>query len=280
MRIDQALQQATQALTNSDSARLDAEVLLSAVLDKSRTYFYTWPERTLNDSEQQTFNALIKRRALGEPVAFLTGTQEFWSLPLKTHSQTLIPRPETELLVEQALALGIDDAAQVLDLGTGTGAIALALASERPSWQISAVDRIADSVNLARANAQHLKLNVTIYQSNWFAAVPKHERFALIVSNPPYIDAEDEHLQQGDVRFEPASALVADEAGLADIRRISEQALDYLTPAGYLLFEHGWQQAALVRNLMNDLGYQHVHSVRDLAGIERVTIGQREAVTP
>lgn len=247
MRIDQALQQAAQQLADSDSARLDAEVLLSRVLNKDRTYLYTWPERELTCAEQQAFAQLVARRCQGEPVAYLTGEQEFWSLPLKTHRKTLIPRPETELLVEQALALEPGSRARVLDLGTGTGAIALALASERPGWQISAVDRIAESVSLAQENAARLNLKIKVYQSDWFSAVPETETFALILSNPPYIDAADQHLQQGDLRFEPTSALVAGERGLADIRHISKQALGYLTPGGYLLLEHGWQQAADVR---------------------------------
>ncbi|MDO3386074.1 peptide chain release factor N(5)-glutamine methyltransferase [Gilvimarinus sp. SDUM040013] len=275
MRIDQALKQAVQTLRDSDSARLDAEVLLSDVLDKNRAYLYTWPERELSGRDAELFDKLIARRAEGEPVAYITQVQEFWSLPLKTHRYTLIPRPETELLVEQALLLPLGRTAHVLDLGTGTGAIALALAAERPDWQISAVDRIAESVALARENAAHLKLNINVYQSDWFDCVPNASQFGLIVSNPPYIDATDEHLAQGDVRFEPKSALVASEQGLADIRRISEQALAYLQPGGFLMFEHGWQQAAAVRELMQCLGYLDVRSVNDLAGIERMTMGQK-----
>lgn len=249
---------------------------MAQVLKKDRTYLYTWPERELTCDQQRAFDQLVEHRSEGEPVAYLTGEQEFWSLPLKTHRQTLIPRPETELLVEQALALELADKARVLDLGTGTGAIALALASERPDWQISAVDRIAESVSLARENAARLNLKIKVYQSDWFSAVPASDSFSLIVSNPPYIDAADEHLQRGDVRFEPASALVAGEQGLADIRHISEQALRYLVPSGYLLLEHGWQQAGDVRARLLSLGYRKVRSVCDLAGIERITIGQKE----
>lgn len=275
MRIDQAIKDAAQRLSDSDTARLDAEVLLGKVLDKNRTYFYTWPERELSAEQQTQFEGLVARRKEGEPVAYLTGQQEFWSLPLQTDPQTLIPRPETELLVEQALNLFDASPIQVLDLGTGTGAIALALASERPVWQVSAVDRIADSVALAQRNAKQLNLNITVMQSDWFGAIAKSPSFSLIISNPPYIDAADEHLQQGDVRFEPASALVADEQGMADIRHISECAQDYLTPQGWLMFEHGWQQSQLVRDLLTELGYVAVHSVQDLAGIERITLGQK-----
>lgn len=275
MRLDHALKAACVALAESDTARLDAEVLLAHAIEKNRTFLYTWPERELTEAQQNVFKALIARRAEGEPIAYITGTQEFWSLPLLTSAHTLIPRPETELLVEQALQLELPEAAQVLDLGTGTGAIALALASEKPRWNVQAVDRIAESVELAKSNARRLKLPVTVLQSFWFKAIDGTPRFDLIVSNPPYIDADDTHLLQGDVRFEPASALVADEQGLSDIRHIAAEAFNYLNASGWLLLEHGWQQGEAVRRVLEHSGFRQVETVRDLAGHERITIGQR-----
>lgn len=265
----------TAELPESDSARLDLEVLLGHVLQKPRTWLYTWPEHELSGSAQQQFDSLLERRAGGEPVAHLVGEREFWSLPLKVDASTLIPRPETELLVEVALELCPQERSQVLDLGTGTGAIALALASERPGWQIVAAERSPQAVALAEQNREMLGFgNVEIIQSDWFAQVPPQE-FDLIVSNPPYIDAADPHLSQGDVRFEPRSALVAKRSGLADIEQIAGEALAYLAPGGWLVVEHGWQQAEPVRELFTRAGLRQVSSRNDYAGRERLTLGRR-----
>ncbi|GAA5523998.1 release factor glutamine methyltransferase [Microbulbifer aestuariivivens] len=263
-------------LAQSDSARLDLEVLLGHVLGRSRTWLYTWPEYALSDSEQQQFERLLKRRAAGEPVAHLTGEREFWSLPLLVDSSTLIPRPDTELLVETALALCPQSRQRVLDLGTGSGAIALALASERPAWQLLAADKSPQALALAERNRSRLELgNVQLLQSDWFAGIPA-QTFDLIVSNPPYIDAADPHLEQGDVRFEPRSALVAGRQGLADIDTIVAASGDYLAPGGWLLVEHGWQQAAAVRALFAGAGLVGVDSRRDYGGHERLTLGRRQ----
>ena len=265
----------TAELPESDSARLDLEVLLGHVLQKPRTWLYTWPEHELSGSAQQQFDSLLERRAGGEPVAHLVGEREFWSLPLKVDASTLIPRPETELLVEVALELCPQERSQVLDLGTGTGAIALALASERPGWQIVAAERSPQAVALAEQNREMLGFgNVEIIQSDWFAQVPPQE-FDLIVSNPPYIDAADPHLSQGDVRFEPRSALVAKRSGLADIEQIAREALAYLAPEGWLVVEHGWQQAEPVREIFTRAGLRQVSSRNDYAGRQRLTIGRR-----
>ncbi|WP_444929972.1 peptide chain release factor N(5)-glutamine methyltransferase [Microbulbifer sp. SSSA002] len=262
-------------LTDSDSARLDAELLLGSVLGRERTWLYTWPEYELNEAEQARFEQLLQRRQAGEPVAHLIGEREFWSLPLKVDASTLIPRPDTELLVETALEFFPQGRLRALDLGTGTGAIALALASERPGWEIIAAEKSPAAVGLAEENRRSLKLhNVEIIQSDWFSNVAP-QPFSLIVSNPPYIDAADPHLVQGDVRFEPRSALVAERQGLADIEHIAATASDYLENGGWLMVEHGWQQADSVREIFSAVGLQRVSSRRDYAGWERITLGQK-----
>ncbi|SHF00689.1 release factor glutamine methyltransferase [Microbulbifer donghaiensis] len=262
-------------LAGSDSARLDVEVLLGHVLGRPRTWLYTWPEYELTVAEQGQFDALLARRHSGEPVAHLTGEREFWSLPLKVDASTLIPRPETELLVETALELCPQQQLRALDLGTGTGAIALALASERPGWQIVAAERSADAARLAEENRRSLGFdNVQIVRSDWFAQIAP-QVFELIVSNPPYIDAADPHLEQGDVRFEPRSALVADREGLADIEHIAVRSVEFLTAGGWLLVEHGWQQAAAVRDIFAAAGFHNVESREDFSGWERLTLGQK-----
>ncbi|AQQ66994.1 protein-(glutamine-N5) methyltransferase, release factor-specific [Microbulbifer agarilyticus] len=271
--VKENLQRAIE-LTESDSPRLDLEVLLCHLLGKSRAWLYTWPEHQLNDDQQADFEQLLKRRIAGEPVAHLTGSREFWSLPLKVNRSTLIPRPDTEVLVETVLALCPQDTVRLLDLGTGTGAIALALASEKKHWQITAVDTMPAAVALAEENRAVQGFgNVQILQSDWFSALGG-ATFDVIVSNPPYIDTQDPHLRQGDVRFEPVSALVADEKGLADIRKIAAQAAGHLSESGLLLVEHGWEQGKAVRNIFSEYGYKDVETRLDYAGRERITLGR------
>ena len=264
-------------LPDSDTPALDAELLLAHVLEKPRSYLLTWPERELSAQQYAAFDALLQRRQRGEPVAYLLGNQGFWSLELQVSADTLIPRPDTERLVEVALELGPLHPARVLDLGTGTGAIALALAAERSQWQLTGVDRMPGAVALADSNRQRLKLgNAQFLVSDWFCALAG-QRFDLIVSNPPYIAADDPHLQQGDVRFEPASALVSGADGLEDIRYLIAAAPGYLASAGWLLLEHGWQQAETVRGLLEQGGFTAVQSWRDLGGHQRVSGGRWHA---
>ncbi|WP_417714789.1 peptide chain release factor N(5)-glutamine methyltransferase [Pseudoalteromonas obscura] len=271
----QAIAWATnQLFEHSDSPKLDAEVLLLHILDKPRSYLFTWPEVELTEQHQQLFKEYIARRLQGEPVAHITGEREFWSLSFYVNNSTLIPRPDTETLVEYALGLALPEQAKVLDLGTGTGAIALSLASEMPNWQVWAVDYSHDAVALAVRNQQRHGLNnVTIAQSDWFSNVPE-QLYDLIVSNPPYIECDDVHLKQGDVRFEPLSALVAPENGYADIRHIASQARKYLRPEGFILVEHGFEQGCGVREIFAQMDYRNILTIKDMAGCDRVTLAQ------
>ncbi|WP_417546666.1 peptide chain release factor N(5)-glutamine methyltransferase [Marinobacter sp.] len=256
-----------------DTARVDAELLLAQVTGLSRSGFRAFPEREVEAWLAAEFEDLVVQRAQGMPVAYLLGHQEFWSLPFKVSSSTLIPRPDTECLVEQALELPLPDNARVVDLGTGTGAIALALASERPGWAISACDLMEDAVALAQANASQLKLPVEVFQSRWFAGLPTGS-FDLIVSNPPYVASGDHHLDEGDVRFEPASALVSGADGLDDIRLIVSEAPAWLNAEGWLLLEHGFDQAEAVQGLFTTRGFAKVESRKDYGGNDRMTLGQ------
>lgn len=278
LSIAQALQRACSVLQHtSESPKLDAEVLLAHCMERDRTYLVTWPERHLTAAQAECFQQLVEQRHMGHPVAHLLGEREFWSLPMYVDRSTLIPRPDTEVLVEQALALELPKHAKVLDLGTGTGAIALALKHSQPTWQVSAVDKMPAAVALAQRNAKRLQLAVTIQQSDWFSALQDAQVFDLVVSNPPYIDAADPHLQQGDVRFEPQSALIAEQQGLADITHIIISARRHLANQGWLMIEHGYQQAEAVRECFAKYGYDTISTIKDYAQLDRVTLGQWRA---
>lgn len=277
--VAQCLQFAHELESISDSARLDIELLLCHILQKSRTYLFTWPDKTLSPAQYEQFEQFFNRRKSGEPIAHILGQREFWSLSLSVNNSTLIPRPDTELLVELVLELFAEDSSQqkcsCLDLGTGTGAIVLAIASEKPQWQLVGVDKSADAVALAEQNRAQLNFgHVQIKQSDWFTAIAK-QQFDVIVSNPPYIDPQDPHLEQGDVRFEPRSALIADNKGLADIELIIQQSWNYLCDQAWLLLEHGYDQAQAVRELFAARGFVHVETRVDLGGNERVTLGRK-----
>ena len=274
------LQQSPQLADVSDSPRLDIEILLTHILQKNRTYLFTWPEKELTAEQTQSFHELFARRLTGEPVAHIIGRREFWSLSLMVNNSTLIPRPDTELLVEAALELfSNDDANQLrhlLDLGTGTGAIVLALAHEKKSWQCIGVDKELAAVELAEKNRIQLNLrNVKIQQSDWFSSLENEGLFDIIVSNPPYIDPDDTHLSQGDVRFEPLSALIADNKGLADLEFIIAHAPAYLAEQGWLLVEHGYDQGENVRQLFLNNQFGDIKTLRDMGGNERVTMGRK-----
>ena len=259
---------------DSKSARIEVQCLLQAVLQVNRAYLLTHPEQPLNADQHARYMALFERRLGGEPIAYLLGEREFYGLKFRVSPATLIPRPETELLVELALQrIPQQGACRVLDLGTGSGAIALSIAHARPNAEVVAVDASAAALEVAQFNTQRLALgNVRLLRSDWFSAL-HGERFDMIVSNPPYIAADDAHLAQGDVRFEPSSALVSGTDGLDDIRRICAQAKAHLKSKGWLLFEHGYDQATQVRALLQQAGFKEIFSARDLSGIERVSGG-------
>ena len=256
-------------------ARIEVQCLLQSVLNVNRAYLLTHPERILKLDELARYNELLMRRLTGEPIAYLLGQREFYGLEFKVTPATLIPRPDTELLVELALQrIPSDSAIRILDMGTGSGAIAIAIAHQRPGAQVLAVDASEAALSVAAENVRQLNAgNVRLLHSDWFAALGG-ERFDIIVSNPPYIDLDDVHLQLGDVRFEPLSALASGSDGLDDIRRIVADAKTYLAAGGWLMFEHGYNQAEPVRLLLLQAGFYKVSSMRDLSGIERVTLGQ------
>lgn len=254
---------------------VDAEWLLLHALGRSRGWLLAHADDPLQPDIQQAYASLVERRAAGEPVAYLIGTQGFWSLELEVTPATLIPRPETERLVELALQrLPRDSRASVADLGTGSGAIALAIAHERPQLVVTATDASSEAIAVARRNAERLGIaNVSFQHGDWLAPLAG-QRFDLIVSNPPYIEAADPHLAQGDLRFEPASALASGADGLDDIRRIVIDAREHLRPGGWLLFEHGWNQGNAARALLADADYAEVFTAQDLELRDRVSGGR------
>jgi release factor glutamine methyltransferase len=273
MNINEAIECSIKSIGGSE-ANIDSQYLLSFILQKKFTWLKTWPETILSQQQETLLFELVKRRKQGEPIAFITGERDFWTLTLETNPSTLIPRPETELLVEKALEFLKDlPKAKILDLGTGTGAIALAIASERKNDKVIATDYVEDVVDLAKRNAIKNKIsNVEIFQSDWFSKI-KETEFDLIVSNPPYVEENDPHLNQGDLRFEPKSALTAGDNGLADIKIIIEESRSRLVNGGKVMIEHGYYQANDLREIFRSFGYQKIKVIKDLAGLDRISTG-------
>ncbi|NOQ64596.1 MAG: peptide chain release factor N(5)-glutamine methyltransferase [Methyloprofundus sp.] len=260
---------------SSDSAELDVEVLLCHVLQKNRTYLRTWPEKSLNSTQLSEFFALLTQRQQGQPIAYLIGTREFWSRDFYVDANVLIPRPDTETLIELCLKL-IQQKPEVtlVDLGTGSGIIAITLAAECPQLKVTAIDSSLAALNIALKNAQlNQTPNIRFLHSHWLDQVAG-ETFDFIVSNPPYIDPDDPHLKQGDVRFEPNSALVAEQQGLADIMHISQQSKQQLKQGGYLVFEHGYDQKQAVHEILQQQNYQNIHCQHDLSNHPRISYAQ------
>ena len=281
MRIDNLLSRSAakiQAQTDSDSARIDAELLLLNVLCKPRSYLYAHPENKLTAEQTARYALLLERRLGGEPVAYILGKKEFWSLDFEVNSSVLIPRPDTECLVEFILNLNLGEDSAVIDLGVGSGAIAIALAHEKAHWRVYGVEYSAPALHLAQKNARRLlssdKLCPPLFlQGNWLHCFAANS-FELVVSNPPYIDGNDEHLKRGDVRFEPRTALVSNDRGMADIESIATQARQCLKPDGWLVLEHGFNQAGSVSDLLLSLEYREVKSFCDYAGNQRFSVGR------
>lgn len=280
MTINQLLKNAGSELAAvSDSAFLDAEILLAHVLSCERSYLRAHAAEELAESQAQQFAALIARRLQREPVAYITGHKEFWSLDLRVNRGTLIPRPETELIIETVLELfpEKDQHIRAADLGTGSGAIALALASERPNWEIFAIDNSDIALQTASDNAQRLGFkHISFCLGSWFTALPS-EQLDLVVSNPPYLSEGEWPIYAADLAFEPRTALLSPEDGLRDVREICESASRYIRPGGYIILEHGFQQGLPVRELLISAGCCQVRTIPDLSGRERVTVGRLRA---
>jgi release factor glutamine methyltransferase len=275
MMIVDALKHAKQQFHSSDSAQLDAEILLCTVLRCERSHLYAYPEMELSRPLIEALNKLIILRAQGHPVAYLAKQKEFWSLLLTVDENTLIPRPETEILVEKALELiPIDSKLNILDLGTGSGAIAIAIASERPLAKITATDINDKALKVAKSNAKLHKIkNIKFEKADWFKT-KENKLFDIIVSNPPYINDDDPHLTEGDVRFEPMSALVSGNDGLDDLRSIIGEANSHLNKQGWLIVEHGYNQAEPVQQLFNENSFISVSTIKDYGNNDRITVGK------
>lgn len=274
--IAQQLKTAEQnLLAVSDSPQLDAELLLSHCLGRNRSFLRAWPEQPLSISETQAFQTVLQKRLQGTPMAYLLGEREFWSRSFKVTPDVLIPRPDTELIIELALQLlGDKPMAKLIDLGTGSGIIAVTLALEIPKSSITACDISLDALAIAKHNAALLGAkNLNLIHSDWFSAIEDHD-FDLVIANPPYIAMDDPHLLQGDIRFEPLQALISPDQGLKDIRILTDQARQHLSCGGYLLIEHGYQQQQAVQDIFNQFDFKHVTTHCDLAGNPRVTLGQ------
>lgn len=272
--IQRALDTGIKCLSpHSDSAKVDVDVLLCEALACNRAHLLTHQEQRLNDTQRNRFLTFLEQRVTGKPVSYIIGHQDFWTLSLQVNESTLIPRPETELLVEEVLKLPVGGVCDCLDLGTGTGAIALAIAVEKPSWSVLGCDRIQQAVTLAMTNQKRNGVgNATFIQSDWFTEL-HGKTFDIIVSNPPYVEANSHYLNEGDLRFEPLSALTSEEDGMADIRKIVQDSPHYLNSKGWLCLEHGFEQGDAVRTCLAHNGFLQIKTVKDYAGLDRVTLG-------
>lgn len=272
LTVNDALAWALTRLTAQQEPAVDARVLLASVVERNQTWLYTWPDKPLSDEQWAKFQRFVARRSQGEPVAYILGYREFWSLTLRTSPSTLIPRPDTEVLVEAALSRLSSGSQRVCDLGTGTGAIALAIASERRDCHVIGCDLLEEAVMLATQNASDNSIsNVSFVQSSWFENL--QGRFDMIVTNPPYVEQQSPWLREGDVRFEPRSALTSGVDGLDDIRSIVAQAPDFLSDGGWLLIEHGYNQGQAVSALLQRHGFVKTQTLVDLSGLDRVSVG-------
>ncbi len=259
--------------TLSNNSRLDAELLLCHCLEKDRSYLYTWPEKTVSKQALEQFNTLVERRCTGEPFAYLTGEKEFWSKTFNVSPATLIPRPETEILLEQSLGKLADTAGPFLDLGTGSGIVAICTALKRRDIEVHATDISSAALEVARSNAARHTVEIMFSESHWFDNLAV-QQYAVIASNPPYIAESDPHLQRNGLPFEPATALRSCDNGFADITAIIEQASDYLATGGWLLLEHGHLQGSQTRRLMLEREFTQIETVKDYSGNDRVTLGK------
>ena len=272
MRISTILQTQPAHLKQSTSPRLDVEVLLSFVLEKPRSFLYAWGDYELNALEIEKFEELFHQRQRGKPIAYLIGTREFWSMEFEVNENTLIPRPETELLVEVALNV-LPKNAMVWDLGTGSGCIALAIAKERPDCSVIGIDKSVSALEIAQHNAQRLNISVKWVESDWFSNL-LGLKADMIISNPPYISNDDPHLMQGDVQFEPRTALISGETGLDDISYLIDKSRYFLTKNGWLWIEHGFNQHESVKSLLNSRHYTNIKTYHDASKQARVSGGQ------
>lgn len=272
--VEALLKSAAGSFVESDSAHLDAQLLLAHAMGVDRTWLYTWNDAEVSASQVQAFDTLVRRRVQGEPIAFILGQREFWGRNFYCLPSTLIPRPDTELVVELSLQKSLSSKAQVLDLGTGTGCIAVSIAKEKLDWSVLAVDVSEDALSLAKKNAQrHGCENIHFQQSDWFSGIAASARFDLIVSNPPYVEVDSPDLKKGDLRYEPTTALVSGKDGLQDLDRIITMAPNFFASTGVLILEHGFAQAKAVISLMVDRGFHQVKTYQDLAGLDRCTLG-------
>lgn len=263
------------ALAKIDQSKFEAESLLAFVLGRNRSHIIAFPEKIVAEEDYIRYLALLDQRAKGVPFAYLTGEKEFYDLTLKVTPATLIPRADTELLVETALSkMSINDVYHVIDMGTGTGAIALTIKNHRPNAAVIAVDQSAAALSVARENGANLQIDVDFLESNWFSNVPARI-FDFILSNPPYIDPEDEHLVGDGVKYEPITALVADDSGYADLFYLIEHSLVHLNDGGWLMMEHGFEQGQVLQDKFIEFNYHNVVTLQDLSGNDRITIGQK-----